>query len=224
MSIQFYVDDLNLQRSLSTYAMRRNQSDAAVVNKAMRYVLPFAANRVKNARYRPSASKIRHELTGKSGKIGRSRADADALANTVAAMIVASRLRKKGQVTLPARADADKTDMRRINSFYDKVRKLVNARARSSQFLRAGFIPAYKQFGVPGQSIVGQRHWKGRSKGIKAEFKPSHIAEAFATNHREGAFKIAPYAFHEAVRDVARLFAGWMRKGVMEDAKRSGFF
>jgi hypothetical protein len=224
MSVQLYVDDRKLQRALSTYAMRRNKNDAEVVNKAMRYVLPFAAKRVKNARYRTGPSKIRHELTGKSGRIGRARKDADALANTVAAMIVASRLRKRGQITLPVRADADKIDKQRINTFYDKVRKLVNARARSSQFLRAGFIPAYKQFNVPGQTVAGQRHWKGVSKGIKAEFSPSHIAEAYAKNAREGAFKIAPYAFHEAVRDVTRLFTGWMRKGVMDDAKRSGFF
>ena len=48
MSVQFSIDQAGFHRAMATYAMRRNKTDADVVNKAMRYLLPFAAKRVKD--------------------------------------------------------------------------------------------------------------------------------------------------------------------------------
>ena len=222
MSIQFSIDQRGLHRALTTYAVTRRKSDADVVNKAMRYVLPFAAKRVKDKT--PGASAIRRELTGSARRIGRGRKDRDALANTVAAALIAARMRKKGPVVMPSRKDADTIDKQRIGNFYDKVRTFVNARVRSANYLRTGFIPAFRQFSVPNRGAPGQTHFKGRSKGIKAIPSLTGVAEAYATNQREGAFKIAPRAFHEAVRDVQRLFLKWLRADVEATAKRSGFY
>lgn len=223
MSVQFSMDTRGLERALGTYAVRRRKSDADVVNKAMRYLLPFAARRV--AVKTPGGSAIRRELVGRPGRVSRGKGKArDQLANTLAAAIIAGRMRKKGQVTFPRRKDADQTDLQRIGDFYDRVRRFVNARIRSANFLRAGFIPAFRKFNVPNKSPKGQTRFKGRSKGIKAIPSLRGIAEAFATNQREGAFKIAPRAFHEAVRDVRRLFLRWLRDDMNADARRSGFF
>lgn len=222
MSVRFDIDQRGLQRAMARYAATRNRSDADVVNRAMRYLLPFAARRVKDKT--PGAGKIRRELTGRSRRIGRGKSDRDALANTLAASIVAARMRKKGPVVFPRRQDADATDLRRIGDFYDRVRSFVNARVRSANFLRAGFIPAFRQFNVPGRAPSGQVHFKGRSKGIKATPSLTGVVEAFASNRREGAFKIAPRAFHEAVRDVRRQFLRWLRADLRNDATRSGFY
>lgn len=222
MSVRFDIDQRGLQRAMARYAATRNKSDADVVNRAMRYLLPFAARRVKVKT--PGPNKIRRELSGRARRIGRGKADRDALANTLAASIVAARMRKKGAVVFPRRQDADATDLRRIGDFYDKVRTFVNARVRSANFLRAGFIPAFRQFNVPNRAPAGQSRFKGRSRGIKAKPSLTGIAEAFATNQREGAFKIAPRAFHEAVRDVRRQFLRWLRADLRADATRSGFF
>jgi hypothetical protein len=56
--------------------------------------------------------------------------------------------------------------------------------------------------------------------------KPSltGTVEAFATNQREGAFKIAPNAFRHAIRDVQRQFLRWLRADVEGTARRSGFY
>jgi hypothetical protein len=223
MSVSFSIDQRGLQRAMTTYAVRRRKSDADVVNKAMRYVLPAAARRVKDKT--PGGIRIRRELTGRAKRIGRGKSDRDALANTVAAAIVAGTLRKKNpNAVLPRRKDADAIDMGRINDFYERVRRLVNAKVRSANFLRAGFIPAFRQFMVPNRGVPGQQRFKGRSKGIKALPSLLGVAEAYATNQREGAFKIAPRAFHEAVRDTRRLFLKWIKDDMNAEAKRSGFY
>ena len=207
---------------MADHAIRRRKSDADVVNKAMRYVVPFAAKRVKDKT--PGAIKIRQQLANRPRRIGRGKADRDALANTLAASIIAARMRKKGAVVMPRRQDADAIDLQRIGDFYDRVRQFVNARVRSANFLRAGFIPAFRQFNVPNRSVRGQSHFKGRSKGIKAKPSLTGKVEAFATNQREGAYKIAPNAFREALHDVKRLLLKWIDEDIKRDGKRSGFF
>lgn len=223
MSVSFTVDQRGLQRAMTSYAVTRRKSDADVVNKAMRYVLPFAAKRVKDKT--PGGMRIRRELTHGAKRIGRGKKDRDALANTVAAAIIAGRLRKKNPgAVLPRRKDADAIDLGRINDFYLRVRTFVNAKIRSANFLRAGFIPAFRKFDVPNRGVQGQQHFKGRSRGIKAKPSLTGIAEAFATKQREGAFKIAPNAFQQAVRDTRRIFLKWLREDVRRDAIRSGFY
>jgi hypothetical protein len=221
MSVQFSIDDRGLRRAMTTYAVMRNKSDADVVNKAMRYWLPFAAKRVKDKT--PGAPKIRRELTKTANKISRGRKKKqEQLANTLAAALIASRLRKKGQI-LPRRQDADRIDMQRINDFYERVRRFVAARVRSANYLRAGFIPAFRQFSVPNRGVPGQNRFKGQSRGIKAVPSLTKTVVAFATNQREGAFKIAPNAFRHSIRDVQRQFLRWLRADVEGTAKRSGF-
>lgn len=222
MSVRFDIDQRGLQRAMARYAATRNRSDADVVNKAMRYLLPFAARRVKDKT--PGPNKIRRELSGRARRIGRGKSDRDALANTLAAALIAARMRKKAPTVLPRRSGADATDMSRIGDFYNRARTFVNARVRSANFLRAGFIPAFRQFNVPGRTPPGQNRFKGRSRGQKARSSLNGVAEAFATNRREGAFKIAPQAFHQAVRDVRRQFLGWLRADLRNEATRAGFF
>lgn len=223
MSVSITVDTRGLERAMATYARTRRKSDADVVNKAMRYVLPAAGRRV--IAKTPGGSAIRRELTGRARRIGRGKADRDALADTMAASIVAGRIRKKQpNAVFPRRADADDIDKQRISDFYDRVRRFVNAKVRSANYLRAGFIPAYRKFGVGTGGVKGQTRFKGHSKGIKAVPSLRNVAEAYATNQREGAFKIAPRAFHEAIRDVRRLFLRWLKDDMERDARRSGFY
>lgn len=220
--ITFDVDTKGLERALALYATKRQKSDADVVNKAMRYVLPAAARRVKVKT--PGPSSIRKELIGRPGRVSRGKKKRDQLANTLASAIIAARLRKKGPQVFPTPKDADDTDLKRIGEFYDRVRTFVNARIRSANFLSAGFIPAFRQFNVPNKSPRGQIHFKGRSIGIKAKPALRGIAEAYARNSREAAYKIAPRAFIEAVRDVRKLFLKWVSDDMGRDAKRSGFY
>jgi hypothetical protein len=72
--------------------------------------------------------------------------------------------------------------------------------------------------------VPGQNRFKGKSRGIKATPSLTGTVEAFATNQREGAFKIAPNAFRHALRDVQRQFLRWLRADVENTAKRSGFY
>ena len=234
MNASLQVDSRMLERALLIYNANRYESEAKIVNKAMRYVLPAAAKRVKDKT--PGATAIRRELLspGRNSKAatvgalsGRSRGQKvwDALANTRAAEIMAGRLRKKNKYAVfPQRGDADDIDIERITTFYDRTRRMVNARVRSANYLRAGFIPAFRKFDVPNPRVPGQNRFKFRSKGIKAQPSMSGIVEAFATNQRPGAFKIAPYAFKEAFRDIQRLFLRWAAEDVRRDALQAGFY
>jgi len=226
MSVQFTIDDRGLKRAMMTYAVMRNKSDADVVNKAMRYWLPFAAKRVKDATKHTTPGKVRADLKGNARKIstkatGRNRQ----LRNSVAAAIVASRWRDKGKVDFAKKIRGKRAWINKasIDFFYSQVERLINARVRSVNYLRAGFIPAFQQFEVPNRGVPGHRRFKGRSRGIKA--KPSFTKEvaAYATNQREGAFEMAPYAFKSSLRDVQAQFLRWLRADVEGTAKRSGF-
>lgn len=225
MSVKFTMDTRGLQRAMATYGIRRRKSDADVVNKAMRYILPFAAKRVRDKT--PGEVHIKRDLmTGARSVIGGPKRSQ--YSNTRAAAIVASRLRKRGQLIQLIAAIGPRPSekiSKRVNSeFFQKVRELVYAKQRSAHYLRAGFIPAFRAFNIPFRGAGKQRRFKGRSKGIKAVPSLRGVAEAFATNQREGAFKIAPRAFYEAVRDTRRQFLRWLRADMQADAKRSGFF
>jgi hypothetical protein len=221
--VQFSMDTRGLQRAMNTYATLKNKSDADVVNKAMRFWLPFAANKVKQKT--PGAANIRQELQKTAKRVTRGKDKKEVLANTLAAAIVAGRMRKKGRFAyLPSSKDADKIDTGIINEFYEKVRTFIGARVRSANFLRAGFIPGFRQFNVPQRTPSGQIHFKGRSKGIKAKPKLSGVVEAYASNAREGAYKIAPNAFTSTARHVQRQFLIWIKQDINATAKRSGFY
>jgi hypothetical protein len=212
MSVQFSIDQSGFHRAMATYAMRRNKTDADVVNKAMRYLLPFAAKRVKDKT--PPERRILNDLKAHTrNKIGQKFQRKGQWQGTLAAGIIAARLKAKGKLSKKVTPD-----------FWEKVEKMANAKLRSRNYLRAGFIPAFRQFKVPSRAPRGQKKFAGNSKGIKAVPSTTHIAEAYATNKRSGAYKIAPRAFHEAIRDVRRLFLRWLREEVISDAKRSGFF
>ncbi len=222
MSVQFEIDMRNFQRAASTYAERKTKSDADVVNKAMRYWLPFAAARVKAKT--PGSHKIRQELMKTAAGVSRGRKKRQhQLANTLAASIVARRLKKKGAV-LPSRKDADKKDLERIGEFYDRVARLVNRRIASAHYLRAGFIPAFRQFKVPRLPTAGHTHFKGRSEGKLAIPSLSKTSEAFARNAREGAVEITPNAFRDSLPEVTRQFLKWLEQDTVEQGRKSGFY
>lgn len=212
MSVQFSIDQRGLQRALTTYAVTRRKSDADVVNKAMRYVLPAAARRVKDKTR--GVVKVRRELRARARNpiASKFKRGKGSWAGTLAAAIIAARLKKRGVLG------------KQTPDFWEMVDRFADAKMRSVNYLRAGFIPAFRHFHVPNLKAPGHTHFKGRSKGIKAVPSLTGVAEAFATNQREGAFKIAPRAFHEAVRDVQRLFLRWLRSDVEATAKRSGFY
>lgn len=225
MSVSITVDTRGLERAMATYARTRRKGDSEVVNKAMRYILPAAARRVKDKT--PGEMHIKHDLMqGANSIIGGPRRSI--YSNTKAAAITAARLRKRGQlIHLSPRTGPQASDKikKSVNAqFFEKVRDLVNAKMRSAHYLRAGFIPAFRVFNVPFRGTGKQRRFKGVSKGIKAVPSLRGVAEAYATNQREGAFKIAPRAFHEAIRDVRRLFLRWLKDDMERDARRSGFY
>lgn len=221
MSIQFTIDTRDFERAAAMYAERKGKSDADVVNKAMRYLLPFAASRVR--RKTKGGGFIRRQLTNLPRRLSRGRNKAqNQLANTLAAAIIAARMKKKGHV-LPSRKGADSIDQRRISFFYDEVTRFVNSRVRSANFLRAGFIPAYRMFNVPGDGVPGAWRHKGHSKGIKAVPSLTKTVEAFASNRREGAYAIAPTAFSDALPEVTRQFLKWLEQDTIEQGRRSGF-
>ncbi len=225
MSVSFDIDTRGLNRAITTYIVKRGKSDADAVNKAMRYILPFAAKRVKDKT--PGELHIKRELmTGARSIIGGPRRSQ--YSNTKAAAIVAVRLRRAGQLVALAPKigpQANGKITKQVNSaFFEKVRALVYAKQRSAHYLRAGFIPAFRAFNIPFRGAGKQRRFKGMSVGLKARPSLTGIAEAFAANRREGAFKIAPRAFHEAVRDTRRLFLRWVSEDMGRDAKRSGFY
>lgn len=213
MSVRFDIDARGLNRALTRYAVTRRKSDADVVNKAMRYVLPAAAKRVKDKSKGPN--KVARDLRAKARNpiASNFRRQKGTWDGTLAAAIIASRLKARGKLS------------KKITpNFRELVDTFAAAKIRSANFLRAGFIPSFRQFSVPNKGVVGQRYFKGRSRGIKARPSLMGVAEAFATNQREGAYNIAPHAFHAAVRDVRKLFLGWLREDVRRDAIRSGFY
>ncbi len=215
MSVQFTIDDRGLKRAMTTYAVMRGKSDADVVNKAMRYWLPFAAKRVKQKT--PGEGKILRDLRKPPrNPIGRRfKRGKDHFGGTLAAAIIAERLKQRGLLSKKHTPGA---------VFWQKVENLVGAKQNSAHFLRAGFIPAFRHFNVPDRGAPNkQKYFKGYSKGIKAVPSLTGTVEAFATNQREGAFKIAPNAFRHSIRDVQRQFLRWLRADVEGTAKRSGF-
>jgi hypothetical protein len=225
MSVSFTVDQRGLQRAMTTYAVTRRKSDADVVNKAMRYVLPFAAKKVRDKT--PGEMHIKMQLmTGARSVIGGPKRSQ--YSNTLAAAIIASRLRKRGQLIALSPKIGPQVNgklKKSINrEFFDKVRTFVDAKKRSAHYLRAGFIPAFRVFNVPFRGAGKQRHFKGMSRGLKARPSLAGVAEAFAANRREGAYKIAPNAFRQAVRETRHLFLKWLREDVRRDAIRSGFY
>lgn len=201
MNVQFTIDNREFQRAAAMYAERKGKSDADVVNKAMRYLLPFAASRVRKKTR--GANKIAGELRANLG--GSSQMSR-------AAAIIRARLKEKGLLGKKQKVP-----------FKTQVEKLIEARMRSANFLRAGFIPMYRQFQVPGGTVPGIWRHKGFSRGIKAVPSLTRVSEAFVTNQREGAYKIAPNAFSDALPEVTRQFLKWLEQDTIEQGRRSGF-
>lgn len=233
MSVRFDIDQRGLQRAIATYAISRGKSDADVVNKTMRYILPKASNYI-SAKTK-GATKIRDELrSGKrsetvkafkertGGGDGRDTRRSN-LSNTLASVIIASRERKKGRSFFP-KSYGGVAKGSFVDLFYTKVQKLISARGRSAHFLRAGFIPAFRAFNLPNRGPGNQKRFKGKSRGLKAKPSLRGVAEAFATNAREGAFKLDPLAFHKAARVARRTFLTWISEDLGRQAKRSGFY
>jgi len=189
------IETVSFQRTLASYARMKNKTDADVVNQAMKFWVPFAARRIIKKTH--SGNKIRNELLAPSRKRpnkGKSRKSR--YSNTVAAAIIFDRLKKRG---LKPTAD-----------FIEKIEQFVGARRNSAHYLRAGFIPAYRQFGVPNRTPGTQRHFRGESRGKKAVPSAFYKVEAFAQNAREGAYIISPRAFQESIVEVERQFIKFM--------------
>jgi hypothetical protein len=207
MSVTLTVEDAALRRALSQYAQMKNKTDAEVVNKAMRYWLPFAARRIiKKTKGQKKVTKdlmARAKNPKKSNNLGQYN-------NTVAAAIILDRLKKSGR-PVPV-------------NILEKIDNFFHARNNSVNFLRAGFIPAYKLFKVPPKgNPQNQKNFKGKSQGKLATESAFFKVEAFARNAREGAVKIAPEAFREALPEVTAIFMKFMRQDMERIARNTGF-
>jgi hypothetical protein len=216
MSLIVKFNTMRLERAMAEYKKLKKKSDSSVVNKAMRFWLPFAANKVKQKS--TTAAQVRMELTGQSKRISKvEKKKRNQLTNSVAFAIVKSRLRKKGRKHFSKKAAF-------VSDFYETVENFVNARVRSIGFLAAGFIPAYKAFNVPTKGMPrNQKRFKGRSIGKKAVPVSNGKVTAFATVKREGAFIVAPKAFSSSIPEVRRQFIKWMEEDVKDVAKKTGF-
>jgi hypothetical protein len=206
MSVSLTVETRELQRVLSGYARSKMKTDADVVNKAMRYWVPFAAKRVIDKT--PGSRKIMQELLAPSKGRYKAKRAKSKYNNTAAAAIFIWRLKQKG---MPIPADLN-----------DRLDRFVGARQNSAQFLRAGFIPAYRQFGVPNRKAGTQRHFKGKSFGKKAIPSTFFKVVASAMNAREGAHTIAPTAFLESIREVENLFIKFMNEDLNKVGRQWG--
>jgi hypothetical protein len=185
----------------------KNKTDADVVNQAMKFWVPFAASRV--IKKTPGGFKIRRELLAPSKKRpNKGKGKKSRYSNTVAAAIIFDRLKDQG---LKPTAD-----------FIHRVERFVGARQNSAQFLRAGFIPAYRQFGLKNRNPGTQKHFKGRSEGKKAKSSAFFKVEAFAKNAREGAHIIAPNAFRESLIEVEQQFMKFMIADLNKVARTVG--
>jgi hypothetical protein len=222
MSVQIKIDTKNLQKAMADYARMKKKTDAAVVNKGMRFWLPFAGSKVKDKT--STAAKVRTELTNQAKRISRGeKKKKTQLTNTVAAAIIAARLRKQGRNHFP-RASSGPKSAAFVGEFYAMTERFVNARVRSIGYLAAGFIPSYKAFNVPMRGMPrNHKRFKGRSIGTKAVPVSSGKVTAFASVKRLGAFLVAPNAFSSSIPEVRRQFINWMAQDVNEVAKKTGF-
>lgn len=206
MSATITFDDAELRRALSQYGQMKNKTDADVVNKAMRYWLPFAAKRV--IKKTPGRKRVTRDLMARAKNPKKSN-NLGQYNNTVAAAIIFDRLKKSGR-PVPV-------------NIVEKIDNFFHAKNNSVNFLRAGFIPAYRLFKVPGKGPVNQRVFKGRSQGKIATESHFFKVEAFARNAREGATKLAPEAFREALPEVTAIFIKFMNQDMQRIANSTGF-
>jgi hypothetical protein len=222
MSVQIKIDTKNLEKAMADYARMKKKTDAAVVNKGMRFWLPFAGSKVKDKT--STAARVRTELTNQAKRISRGeKKKKTQLTNTLAAAIIAARLRKQGRNHFP-RASSGPKSAAFVGEFYAMTERFVNARVRSIGYLAAGFIPSYKAFNVPMRGMPrNHKRFKGRSIGTKAVPVSSGKVTAFASVKRLGAFLVAPNAFSSSIPEVRRQFINWMAQDVNEVAKKTGF-
>lgn len=206
MSATITFDDAELRRALIQYGQMKNKTDADVVNKAMRYWLPFAAKRV--IKKTPGRKRVTRDLMARAKNPKKSN-NLGQYNNTVAAAIIFDRLKKSGR-PVPV-------------NIVEKIDNFFHAKNNSVNFLRAGFIPAYRLFKVPGKGPANQRVFKGRSQGKIAVQSVFFKVEAFARNAREGATKLAPEAFREALPEVTAIFIKFMRQDMERIANSTGF-
>lgn len=207
MSVTLTVDDEALRRALSKYAQIKNKSDADVVNMAMRFWLPFAGRRL--IKKTPGQKRVTKDLLAKARNTRGSK-NLGMYSNTVAAAIILYRLRIAGK-PVPV-------------NIVEKIDNFFHARNNSVNFLRAGFIPAYQLFKVPPKgNPKNQRIFKGRSQGKLATPSMFFKVQAFARNAREGAAKVSPEAFREALPEVTAIFIKFMNEDLERVAKKTGF-
>ena len=223
MSLMVKFNTSLLEKAMYDYKKLKKKSDASVVNKAMRFWLPFASEKVK--RRSTTAAQVRIELTGQAKKFSRAeKKKRHQLTNTVAAAVIANRIRKKQGIRYFPKASSGPNSASFVSDFYETVERFVNARVRSVGFLAAGFIPAYKAFNVPRIGMPrNQKRFKGRSIGTKAVPASNGKVHAFASVQRLGAYLIAPRAFSSSIPEVRRQFIQWMKADVNEVAKKTGF-
>lgn len=207
MSVTLTVEDAALRRALSKYAQMKNKSDADVVNMAMRFWLPFAGRRL--IKKTPGQKRVTRDLMARAKNPKKSN-NLGQYNNTVAAAIIFDRLKKSGR-PVPA-------------NIVEKIDNFFHARNNSVNFLRAGFIPAYQLFKVPPKgNPKNQRIFKGRSQGKLATPSMFFKVQAFARNAREGAVKVSPEAFREALPEVTAIFIKFMNQDLERIAKKTGF-
>ena len=214
MSVTFTINDAGFRRAAAEYAIRKNKSDADVVNKAMRFWLPFAGNKVKKVT--PGERKIHRDLRKRpdSPIAAKFKRGKTTWAGTMASAIIAARLKRMGRLSKKV-----------TPNFWELVDNLVAAKKNSAHFLRAGFIPAYRRFSVPrGAEAKNHKRFKGNSGGTKAVPSITKTVQAYAVNAREGAAIIAPGAFRDSLPEVTRQFLKWLEQDTRQQAVRSGFY
>jgi len=227
--VRLTMDDIALRKAMADYAQLKIKSDATVVNKAMRYWVPFAGKKVRMKT--PYPSRLRAKLIKKMGRrpprtgAGKKTPfmsgsgpslSGHPLSGSVVAGILAGQLAKKYGSVAGSGLSAQE--------FYSKAERMLGAKVGSVNYLRAGFIPIYRALRVP-PKFAPKNHsrFKGRSGGMLAKPNPFRKAEAYAVNDRAGTSVITPNAFRDSVPEVTRMFRHWIMQDTLALARRTGF-
>ena len=212
-AVQIDVDMRGLQAAMRKYMDLKKKSGPEVVNKAMRFWLPFASSKVKKIVKSPAqiTSILTAPPNSKRGsrKLLKAFRAIGAIQGTRAAAIVAARMLKKGGI--PANAELQ-----------SKINQFMAARSRSAKYLSAGFIPAFRKFRVPPRGTKVDQS-AGHSAGNPSLPSQGEYAHAHAVNAREATMIMAPTAFESSIPQVKAQFLKWLAEDVNKNAKRSGF-
>jgi hypothetical protein len=105
------------------------------------------------------------------------------------------------------------------NGIRQAARALVASRARSVNWLKAGFIPAFQEFGARGGVRKFNKPPGGASRARKSDRTPSATIE----HYDEGIAEKYPLVLVVAVRTQSRFLERLAQRKLQENIRRSGF-